>query len=420
MVKWRSPMRKGQVSFEKVSEIGSKARKTILKMKKISRHVGHFSTLVNGMEVTLKFDLYKVKRVNFPNDKSSLLEILGTIWPNGISAYGHMLSSKISAVAIWPHGISAYGHMLLCKDFGHILDEFPKKIVSDVLKNLENPRQVVRWAQEDGFTRQKVSNSNPFDALNTVENDADLCTNEENSKLAEKGDNSDVMLDEKFVLVNDDEKTLKKVHDSVNADSDSELDERHFDLRPHMLGPRFTDIEKGIEQYFAKRYADNKYNLKQDYWKVNSGETRDVKMDNDQSHRYPFLISDFYDLHTHDSEEMIKLRDLGANIFTGVPYTEENILALVRKGKHRDHIPRRGRHALVVAKAEAMAKKRKLKELRSVVKSDPRMAELLSQLGSRSDMGSSRGARGGIWSDGSRADDEGGDDDIIGDDDKGH
>ncbi|GKC13411.1 hypothetical protein Tco_1010193 [Tanacetum coccineum] len=70
--------------------------------------------------------------------------------------------------------------------------------------------------------------------------------------------------------------------------------------------------------------------------------------------------------------------------------------------------------ALVVAKAEAMAKKRKLKELRSVVKSDPRMAELLSQLGSRSDMGSSRGARGGIWSDGSRADDEGGDDD------KGH
>nr|GEX29225.1 hypothetical protein [Tanacetum cinerariifolium] len=67
------------------------------------------------------------------------------------------------------------------------------------------------------------------------------------------------MLDEKFVLVDDDEKTLKKVQDSVNADSDSELDERYFDLRPYMLGPRYIDIEKGTEQYFAKRYVDDKW-----------------------------------------------------------------------------------------------------------------------------------------------------------------
>ncbi|GKB45195.1 zinc knuckle CX2CX4HX4C containing protein, partial [Tanacetum coccineum] len=31
-----------------------------------------------------------------------------------------------------------------CKVFGHVLDYCPKKIVSDVLKNLKNPRQAVR------------------------------------------------------------------------------------------------------------------------------------------------------------------------------------------------------------------------------------------------------------------------------------
>ncbi|GKA19042.1 zinc knuckle CX2CX4HX4C containing protein [Tanacetum coccineum] len=31
-----------------------------------------------------------------------------------------------------------------CKVFGHVLNDFPKKIVSDVLKNLRNPRQVIR------------------------------------------------------------------------------------------------------------------------------------------------------------------------------------------------------------------------------------------------------------------------------------
>ncbi|GJY95109.1 hypothetical protein Tco_0511470 [Tanacetum coccineum] len=31
-----------------------------------------------------------------------------------------------------------------CKVFGHIVDECPKKIISDVLENLKNPRQAIR------------------------------------------------------------------------------------------------------------------------------------------------------------------------------------------------------------------------------------------------------------------------------------
>nr|GEY87494.1 RNA-directed DNA polymerase, eukaryota, reverse transcriptase zinc-binding domain protein [Tanacetum cinerariifolium] len=67
---------------------------------------------------------------------------------------------------------------LSCMVFCHVLDECPKKIVSNVLKNLKNPQ---------------LSNNIPFDALNTVENDDDLGTNRGNSKLAEKGANFDVV-----------------------------------------------------------------------------------------------------------------------------------------------------------------------------------------------------------------------------------
>nr|GEU75123.1 hypothetical protein [Tanacetum cinerariifolium] len=40
----------------------------------------------------------------------------------------------------------------------------------------------------------------------------------------------------------------------------------HLDLRSNMSSSRWTDIEKGIEQHFAKRYSDNKHNLKRNYW----------------------------------------------------------------------------------------------------------------------------------------------------------
>nr|GFB41443.1 hypothetical protein [Tanacetum cinerariifolium] len=42
-------------------------------------------------------------------------------------------------------------------------------------------------------------------------------------------------------------------------------------------------------------------------------------------------------------EEMIRLRDLGADTPVGMTYTEDQILAMVRKGKQRWHIPGIGR-----------------------------------------------------------------------------
>ncbi|GJY80375.1 hypothetical protein Tco_0493126 [Tanacetum coccineum] len=123
----------------------------------------------------------------------------------------------------------------------------------DVLKNLKIPRPAVRGVRvgsnlgfkptkqvyqpvfkkngasasgkkkQAGVTSQEVSNSNTFDALNTIENDNDLGTSGGNSKFPEKGANFNVM--GKLVLMDDDGMSLKNVDDLVNADSDIEVDE---------------------------------------------------------------------------------------------------------------------------------------------------------------------------------------------------
>ncbi|GJS18526.1 ribonuclease H-like domain, reverse transcriptase, RNA-dependent DNA polymerase [Tanacetum coccineum] len=71
--------------------------------------------------------------------------------------------------------------------------------------------------KQSGLSRQEVSNSNPFDALNTIENNDDPGTNGEDSKLAEKGGQFITRTHPtNFGL-------LKKFDYPVNTDSDSEV-----------------------------------------------------------------------------------------------------------------------------------------------------------------------------------------------------
>nr|GEX11984.1 hypothetical protein [Tanacetum cinerariifolium] len=77
----------------------------------------------------------------------------------------------------------------------------------------------------------------------------------------------------------------------------------HFDLMPHMQSNLWLKISKGIEQHLAK---------------MESSETRE----------YSSMIQTYYDTHTVDGEEMLRLRDLGPNTPTGVPYTEDQIMAM--------------------------------------------------------------------------------------------
>nr|GEY62150.1 hypothetical protein [Tanacetum cinerariifolium] len=155
-----------------------------------------------------------------------------------------------------------------------LVDECPKKIVSNVVKNLKTPKQAVRGAQvgpkvcfkptkqvyrpvsnkvsdnisgkkkQAKLSSQKVSTSNLFDALNCIEDDDDdLGTHGGNSKLAGKGSlnvaygsssNTPIIekihklerqiLDEKLTFVDDDENPLYMNVPKGNEDSGSEME----------------------------------------------------------------------------------------------------------------------------------------------------------------------------------------------------
>ncbi|GJX76227.1 hypothetical protein Tco_0323038 [Tanacetum coccineum] len=127
---------------------------------------------------------------------------------------------------------------------------------------------------------------------------------------------------------------------------------------------------------------------------------------------------------------MIRLRDLGANTLTGVPYTKDQIMVMVRKGRQWGHILGVGRvlaghgtDAISINEPRCMHtdadidevkedNKRLRKELsllRSVVKSDNRMSQLFTQLESQHEVG--RGSRSGSG----RDDEPGADEDAGGD-----
>nr|GEU65933.1 hypothetical protein [Tanacetum cinerariifolium] len=77
---------------------------------------------------------------------------------------------------------------------------------------------------------------------------------------------------------------------------------------------------------------------------------RDQMMESSATREYPSLIHTFFVAHTVGGvftrdedraiyEEMLRLQALGSKAPSGVPYTEEEINALARKGKQRGHLP---------------------------------------------------------------------------------
>ncbi|GJS07512.1 putative reverse transcriptase domain-containing protein, partial [Tanacetum coccineum] len=191
-------------------------------------------------------------------------------------------------------------------------------------RNLKNPRQVARIVQvgikvafkplkqvyrhvsnrnnsnSSGKNKQaavaskEVSNSKPFDVLNSVEKNDDLGTNGEHSKLDGKGPKSNVfsseqgsfnvassitsttpivkridkierqIIDRKLTLVDDDGKPLPKVVPSKNMDSDSEVEDVVDDHPVCMASTCLkcgADSEYGtnslLEQWKTKKRADD-------------------------------------------------------------------------------------------------------------------------------------------------------------------
>ncbi|GJW57921.1 hypothetical protein Tco_0104652 [Tanacetum coccineum] len=141
---------------------------------------------VASVPVWVKF--YGVHMTAFSEDDLSIIAPkIGTLL---------MLESYTSDMCMQSWGRSSYARAIIyqraneeLKDsimvFEHVLNDCPEKIVLDVVNNLNNPRQATRGVQL--IQRQEVKNSNPFDALNSIQKDDDLGTNGGISKSDEKG-----------------------------------------------------------------------------------------------------------------------------------------------------------------------------------------------------------------------------------------
>ncbi|GJT78808.1 ARID DNA-binding domain-containing protein [Tanacetum coccineum] len=203
---------------------------------------------------------------------------LMTFSEDGLSVIAIKLGTPLMLTLI--HLTCACNHEV----FDHILKKCPKNIVSDVDKNLKNPRQVARGIQvgtkvafkplkqvyrpvsdrnnasSSGKKKQaivaskEVSLSKPFDMLNSVEKDDDLArsfksgSNTSTTPITERIDKIErQMIDEKITLVDDDGKPLPKVISKENVDSNSEVEEVVDD---HAVFMASTDLKRG---------ADNEY-----------------------------------------------------------------------------------------------------------------------------------------------------------------
>nr|GEW22384.1 hypothetical protein [Tanacetum cinerariifolium] len=148
-------------------------------------------------------------------------------------------------------------------------DEVPKKIVLDMVKNLNNHRQATRGvpigpkfsyksakqiyrpvSNKNGastsrkkkqveMSRKEVSNSNSFDALNLIENDDDL---ERIDKIERQ------MIEWKLLLVYDDGKPIPKVVSMVNADSDSQVEQVFDECATFMAS---TGLKRGSDSGYG-------------------------------------------------------------------------------------------------------------------------------------------------------------------------
>ncbi|GJT88705.1 reverse transcriptase domain-containing protein [Tanacetum coccineum] len=165
---------------------------------------------------------------------------------------------------------------------------------------------------------------------------------------------------------------------------------------------------------------------------------RDMHMESSATREYPSLIHTFFLTHTVNGvflnpedkalyEEMLRLQGLGSNTETGVPYTEDEIMAIVRGGKQRGHIPGVGRvlpgqgtvipppspctHSsdVVKLKKREMVLTRQVNMFMKLFRSDDKFSQMLSQLESQPEIGGGSGSGG-------RGDDEQGDDEDDGED----
>ncbi|GJS76768.1 hypothetical protein Tco_0726649 [Tanacetum coccineum] len=258
-----------------------------------------------------------------------------------------------------------------------------------------------------------------------------------------------------------------------------------FDLRPHMESDRWPQIYAGIQQHLQKIYNGKKAALKERYWVPEEDGTYDLErlrrgrpshisevnwdaqlafwndpknlaraaqnkqnrakskvMETSATREYPSLIHTFFLTHTVGGvflnpedkalyDEMLRLQGLGSNTPTGVPYTEDEIMAIVHGGKQTDAIPGVGRvlpgkqkkpgmvipppsqstHSTDIARLKKREKQltKQVNMFMRLFRSDDKFSQMLNQFESQPEYGGGSGSGG-------CGDDEPGDDEDGGED----
>ncbi|GJV23887.1 hypothetical protein Tco_1376582, partial [Tanacetum coccineum] len=194
-------------------------------------------TSVGNVSVWVKF--HDVPMTAFSENVLSIIATkLGT---------SSMLDSYTSDMCMQSWGRSSYTKAMIelraderlkdiIMDFGHVLNECPKKIVSDVVKNLNNPRQATRGVPVAPNVRFKstkqiykpvsykngaITGGKRNSAGKGVASSSIITT-----PIAVRIDKFEKQLMEgKLILVDDNGKPLPKIVFTVTADSDSKMEE---------------------------------------------------------------------------------------------------------------------------------------------------------------------------------------------------
>ncbi|GKA46101.1 hypothetical protein Tco_0738897 [Tanacetum coccineum] len=153
------------------------------------------------------------------------------------------------------------GMCACCKIFGHVRDEYPKNIDLDVVKNMKKPSHATRDVPKDVKPTTEVSNSKPFDVLNSVENDVDLGTNGGTSNLASKKVNSNGSSFWNVKSSNNEGKPLTKVDSSGDHDSDDEVASTDNDMANFLASTKVGYGTNSLMEQWKESYEYDDYDF---------------------------------------------------------------------------------------------------------------------------------------------------------------
>ncbi|GJV41915.1 beta-caryophyllene synthase [Tanacetum coccineum] len=176
-----------------------------------------------------------------------------------------MLDSYTSDMCMQSWGKSSYVKAIIklqadveLKDA--IVDECLKNIGSDLKKNLKNPSQAPRGVPVGPKYRKEVSDLNPFDMLNSVENDIDLGTNGGTSNLASKGANSS---ESSFWNVGSSSISTTPIVEKIDK-----LEKLIIDGKTTLVDDKGKPLEKGLAMVLIvcwNKWKENHENANYDY-----------------------------------------------------------------------------------------------------------------------------------------------------------